>query len=595
MDKSLFTQTGEIRGKKSTSASTFSFQFHPDDEELKLTRGDLFFLSQVKETDAKKADSFARSLYTIFKDTFYQAVGSNLKGMEEALEAVGEAIKQQGGSANIVAANLWGSVLYVARVGEAGVFLVRDEVTKKIEVSKVASGSLQDRDNVIIADSAFMSTADLSSLQKQISGSDFEESLKAVQESRQALEGNAFTIRLSIQEPIQATQEVLIADLDKLEKEHESQETKAKETTATTKKGFSLPKFEFSRSALEGKREASKKYLRKGWSMVNKYARKASFVILSPWLPREPGNLEEATLKKRQRIIQIVAVLAVILVISIGVGLINHTRNVNREKFETAITSIEGKLQDAQSLQDINPSQAKVFLNEAEEELEMLSSNDPKVESLQKKLDSLVAKINKIFKVELTNFADLTTLKGGIDTAELVIAGSSLFVLDKGTGSVYAVALSGEEPKILVSEKKGLQNIATSNEFTYLQTEDGLFKVDNITSVETKVSEASSDWKNLTAADIYRGNVYLLDESAKQIWKYVPATGGLGGPTAYFTQEFKNSPRSFAVDGAIWVVTRSEIFKFFTGKKDKFSVKEAPVRFSNITDIYTSEATTSLY
>src|SRR3989344_3184193 len=90
--------------------------------------------------------------------------------------------------------------------------------------------------------------------------------------------------------------------------------------------------------------------------------------------------------------------------LTLRVWLINPTRSVNREKFEAAISSVEGKLQDAGSLGEINPSQAKVFLAEAQEELDKLSAKNTKVKDLQKKLDELVAKINKIFKVELADF-----------------------------------------------------------------------------------------------------------------------------------------------------------------------------------------------
>ena len=69
----------------------------------------------------------------------------------------------------------------------------------------------------------------------------------------------------------------------------------------------------------------------------------------------------------------------------------------------------------------------------------------------------------------------------------------------------------------------------------------------------------------------------------------------MGGPTAYFTQEFKHQAVSFAVDGSVWVATKSEIFKFFGGKEDKFAVKDAPVGFNNIANIYASESTANLY
>ena len=78
MDKTLFAQTGEIRGKKSTDTFSFNFQFSPDDPEQKQTKGDLFFLAQLREASEGKASASARSLFSLFQDTLYQNSWTNL-------------------------------------------------------------------------------------------------------------------------------------------------------------------------------------------------------------------------------------------------------------------------------------------------------------------------------------------------------------------------------------------------------------------------------------------------------------------------------------------------------------------------------------
>jgi hypothetical protein len=595
MEKTLFAQTGEIKGKKPQGYQTFNFQYTPEEETLRQMRGTLFFLVGIKGVSEVKAGASARQIFTSFKEKFYSAAGSNLKVLEEALDLAREFIKQGGMQVDLVAANLWGSVLYIAKLVEAGAILARSGTAKKIEVTKAASGTLGDKDNVFLHDPLFLKNTDLASLGEQSSYEDFPGSLKAIQEIIGDREGSAFGVRLTIQEPVEVAKQPLVADLDKAGKKEKTSAHEKGEYEVGEKTRLKLPKLNIKFGPLEGKSEVAKKLSKKAWLQAREYFRKASFFILSPWLPRAPGSLEEATLKKRQRVVQIAVMLVAILVISIGVNLISHTRRVNREKFQESITLVESKLKDAKNLKDINPTQARSYIDEAEEELAKLSDKDPKVIKLKETLETLLARINKIFKVSLKEVVDLSTMKGGIDTKELKLAQDMLFVLDAGTSSVYKVDIARGDSSIFVSEKKGLQNIAPLDGFIYLQTSEGIYKIDSQTKTQVKSADSSSDWKSLIAAGSYRSNLYLLDKEAKQIWKHLPTGTGLGAPRSYFSEEFKATPVSFSVDGAVWVVSKNQIFKFFAGKKDKFKVNDSPKKFSRIVDVYTSEALANLY
>ena len=591
MEKTLFAQTGEIKGKSSQSFQTLSFQYTPEENPLRQMKGTLFFLVQVKEGSGEKSQALAKQLFVTFKERFYSAAGSNLKVLEEALDLVKELIKQQGAEVDVAAANLWGSILYIAKLGDAGAILIRDHNAKKIEVTKAASGSLQDGDNVFLADAGFMKNADLTSLSEQGTSEDFQDSLKSIQEAVGGKEGSAFGVRLSIQEPVKVTKQPLVADLDKAGKKEEPTSIEKGKYVIREKIRLKIPKLAF----LQGKGEKAKELSKKGWLQTREYFRRASIFVLTPWLPRTPGSLEEATLKKRQRIAQVVAVLAAILVISIGVNLINHTRRVNREKFQEAISLVESKLQDAKNLTDINPNQARSYIDEAKEQLAKLSDKDPKVVKLNEDLATLLTQINKIFKVSLVEVADLSIMKGGIDTSELELSQNILFVLDSGTGSVYKVDTDSKDSSIFVSEKKGLQNFASVGEFIYLQTTEGIYRIDSQSGLEKEMVGTSSDWKSPVAADSYLENLYLLDEEAKQIWKYVPVGAGLSAPRKYLTEELKTPPVSFSVDGAVWIASKNGVFKYFDGKKAEFKVKNSPKKFSNITDLYTKAGLTKVY
>lgn len=594
MEKTLFSQTSEVRGKQKEGHFTTSFQFYPEEEVVKQTRGSLFFLISSKEVSRDKALGVAKGVFDSFKEKFYTAEGSNLKALEEVADFIKSNLKQAGVSVDLLVANLWGSVLYVTKIGDAGVLLVRDGTAKKIDIVKAASGALEDRDLVLLADSLFTQTLSQEALAEAASKEDFESVIAALEREQAEKEGVAFAVMFSVSEPLEAIQPILVADLDKtagklvfpigfLQKEAE-------------KLRFRIPRMNVKFKFLQGKEKVAKEYWQKVQVFGGQLARKTWVFVITPWLPRTPGSLEEAATKKRQRIAQIAVVLATILILSVVIGGINRARTVSRERHEATIASIESKLEDAENLKDINPAQARTLVSEAEGEIEKLSAKDAKVSALVKKIDRLLAEINKIYKVSIKKLADLSALKGGVDTQELKIQGSTLFVFDKGTGSVYKVSTGSGDPSILVSEKKGLTNIAVFAGGLYLQTKDGIFKANLESGEDTQVAPTSSDWKGLQEADTYRDNFYLLDTGARQIWKYVPGgSESLVGPTPYFSEKFGGTSVSLAVDASIWVATKKSVFKYFAGRRDKFSIEATPTSFSEIVDIYTSEAAKNLY
>jgi hypothetical protein len=336
MEKSLFAQTGEIKGKQEEGHQTASFQFIPGEENLKETRGNLFALIEIRGTPTDKALQEARGIFAGLKDTFYGASGNNLKALEEALLAFEKAKKEKGLKAEIVTSVLWGSVLYVGKVGSGSVILIRKNKAKKIDFSRLASGTLLDRDSIFLIDSGFAQTTNLESLALKAGRDDFEESLKDIGLDRGELVGDALCIRLSIQEPIEKSQPLLIADLDKEGEYKKPVEEEAKKL---------LRAFSFSLAPIKNKIDQIspqiKIYSQKATTFVKAKATVGTNYILSPWLPRQPGEIVDEASRKKKKTLQIAVVLATVLIISVVVGVVNHQRNQNKEKLEQGISFVE--------------------------------------------------------------------------------------------------------------------------------------------------------------------------------------------------------------------------------------------------------------
>ena len=494
--------------------------------------------------------------------------------------------------AQMVVACLWGSVLYVGKSGDCGLFLARGGNTKKINFSKVASGSLFDKDGIFLADSTFSKNVNKEALGKFCQKDDFKESLEAIQTEIKEV-GEALYVRLSVQEPVEKPYPVLIADLDKKEIGEEERGQKFQEAFKNSIDKIPKPKLKvefFNNFLFRVKLEA-----RRALSFSKPYVRKALFIILSPWLPRLPGALEDEASRKKKRIAEIALVLAAIFLISISVGFFNHSRKESKERFDATVASVESKLSEAENLEKINPAKAASLVTEAESELSKISSSkNPKVKNLKEKLAGLLTKINRIYNVETKLFSDLSLLKGKIDVKEIKMGASDLYAFDVNSGSVYKIPLEGAEPKIFVSEKEGSKNIAADENYLYLQTKDEILKVDQ-NEQEKRAAFSSPSWKNPIEAETFRDKFYLLDSGAKQVWRYFSAGSSLSGPQKYLTENFNGEATSFAIDGAVWIATGDSVSKFFDGKRQDFSIKNQPREISEIADIYTKEGFVNLY
>jgi hypothetical protein len=99
----------------------------------------------------------------------------------------------------------------------------------------------------------------------------------------------------------------------------------------------------------------------------------------------------------------------------------------------------------------------------------------------------------------------------------------------------------------------------------------------------------------LVEAETYKENFYLLDSDSHQVWRYVSTGTALGGPQKYLAENFNEQAVSFTIDGSVWIATKDNVFNFFGGKKQEFTIKNQPHEISEIADIYTKEEISNLY
>jgi hypothetical protein len=115
----------------------------------------------------------------------------------------------------------------------------------------------------------------------------------------------------------------------------------------------------------------------------------------------------------------------------------------------------------------------------------------------------------------------------------------------------------------------------------------------------TVVTDAAQ-WGQIRAVASFLGNVYLLDASKNQIWKYVPAANGYSQQAVPYlpansSANFSHSV-SLAVDGDVWTLTSDgSVLRFRGGQRVPFELSGLDSPLKNPVAIYTRPEVDSLY
>jgi hypothetical protein len=100
----------------------------------------------------------------------------------------------------------------------------------------------------------------------------------------------------------------------------------------------------------------------------------------------------------------------------------------------------------------------------------------------------------------------------------------------------------------------------------------------------SKLTPPAGGWKDGVDLEVYAGNIYILDSTNNQIWKYVKGSSGYGSATEYFKETATiTGSTSMAIDGAIYVLVGNDVQKFSLGKKVDFTLSGIPTPNDKLT------------
>ncbi len=613
MEKSLYNQVGEIKGASSETEDAFSFQFTPQNENLKRTRGALFTLVSISGKTDERYEK-AKDIYHQFQSSYYaKATGSILHGLSETLEQLSEGPlrkqKEEGLNISVIAAVFWGTVVYLSKYGEGAVFVARADKVKKLDFAKVASGVLEDQDTVCLATESFVTAVTLDELTESLTKEKFEDSLETLDKKVEKVQGAVCdVIRLSVNAPTETTEDLAIAEVNEKgemesteapeeKSEDETQKTEHLESDAESEKPVESKANDPFEQAIEKKQNPLSKVL----PTVKGFAGNFTKSILKVWRRPEPGEHHDPVAIRRTRIIQAVGLILIILIISIGFGIFSQGAEKKDNKVSNLITSAQNGLNEASNIKTIDPNRALSLVNKAQKDLEEAKKTDEdnkQITELQSKSTDLEAEITKTTKIkDLETVFDFGTLHKGTAITDAALLGNQLLLIDANQGFLYELLLDDKRATEVSKTDTSVQTIVSYPAGFYLSGQSGISKVDS--SLKISSIGTNANWGKIRSSATYQNNLYLLDTEKNEIWRYLSTSTGLGSARAYVSGEKPDMSAAvaIAIDDLVWVANKNgTVYKFASGKQqENFAISALADPIGELSDMFTSSSTKNHY
>jgi hypothetical protein len=668
LSKELTFQIGKITTSATAGVWSTAFEFAPPSSSDRASRGVLFAVTSISASEKFDAALAGQQVVTALQESYYtQTTGGILPALERAVEAAHERLvtlvfSGEGGEEavdfNLAVGVLWGSVFYLAQLGDARAVIYRGGELKLIghrdgkatgDLSapgkpdvRVASGLLEVGDKILLGTPRFFDLTPAAEL-GAIIGASTADGAVAKLADRVASEpaAAALALTLGLEGTPEPTKEALIlaepAPVSEAAEEVALSETESPQVSDSEPVPSGVEMIQEEEVVYPNEPEAPTEELSKQVSQDwHKYSRgmlhwaKRVRGLLMPALFSLKSTVQDSGLRpgltkilrrawealgaprtamegvaearNRRTLLVLAGVLLFILILGAAFTSLTRGDSGKKDRFNQLISTAQAQYDEAQATATVNRAHAKDLLLSAEGELkeaDALKIDQGKVNDLRSKVDGLLESVNQVFRVNPKTFYDLTSLSAGAAGIDLAGGTNMLYVLDP-SGGLYQLDLGSKVGTVLskdVALSKG-QNLVLVGNFLYSYVpSQGIFGYDLKTSKFVQTSKADSAWGRLVDFASYSGNVYALDGGNNQIWRYTPISAAQFGPSTQWVKEDTNlqNATGIGVDGFVWVSQGNDLWRFSGGKRDSFLVQEVSPALSNIKEIYATPDTKNVY
>ena len=278
----------------------------------------------------------------------------------------------------------------------------------------------------------------------------------------------------------------------------------------------------------------------------------------------------------KKRILLVGAIGGLLLIL--GIGLLSKLRqqqqSAQSQKIAVVREYVEQQIELARGVSSINNARARTLLQDAGAsiaELEKsLGSTNADVRALREKLKQSQAEITDDSR-KATEYFDLTIEQKAAKGTLMAQDGQTVAILDPG-GFVYVVDLKAKSlDRRRFSNASEATSLSVLDDVVYvLIPERGVAALDG-DGGSKKIISRSKQWTAPTHIVAYGSNLYILDPSAGQVFRYASTDNGYEESEYFRSEADLNGAKSMAIDGSIYIGFSSRVLKFTSGLQDGFN------------------------
>lgn len=232
-----------------------------------------------------------------------------------------------------------------------------------------------------------------------------------------------------------------------------------------------------------------------------------------------------------------------------------------------------------------------------------LKSNEGKrLLAIVAKIDAEIARAAHITNVpKPATFYDFSFLKAKPGISSAALHEGLMVALDFENGSIYSLGTDNKSGQIVGGgdfKENSFVDFAGDSLFVY--SPFGIRKKDMSTNSSLKLAtKNASSSGEIAAMASFGGNLYLLDPSNNQIWKYLGTEeGGFASPVPYVQPGLNldlSGALGMTIDGFIYVFDKDIIWKFASGAPEELKLKSLAAPLGSINSVFASEEAKNIY
>lgn len=298
--------------------------------------------------------------------------------------------------------------------------------------------------------------------------------------------------------------------------------------------------------------------------------------------------------------------LALLLVVFLFIGYQTITiirsslANKHQKELTTQLTQLQDKYEQTEQQLEKNPVGAIKEIDKLKTQVNILLNNfdedKAKIRPLQQKILNLEKTYGNAKSAKAKIFFDLALISKEARADYLKITKDYVAIADNTNKKAYLVNITNKNVNELSYGKiKQVKLITEYNQEMFVYSPNtGIFKqTDNQFS---KIVNQDKSWGNFIDLIVFNGNIYALDNTKDEIFKFTPTSDGYSDKISYFQPQQSldlSSAKNMAIDFSVYILG-NQIYKFTSGQKDGFITK-SELNYSEMSQVYKNSGTNYLY